>query len=81
VVRPEVFRRLERSVRLPAQVVEEAFLKENPGWQADMLTITCRDGYIHEARLCLTRDMQVRDCGADVVRDCTLERALLEPIR
>lgn len=80
VIRPEVFRKLDRPVRLPARVVEEAFLAANPGWAPDMLTITCRADHIQEARLCLTRDMQPRTCGADTVRDCAAERALLKPI-
>ena len=81
VRRPEVFRRLERAVKLPAAVVEEAFLKANPGWQRDMVTITCKDGHIQEARLCLSRDLQPVPCGQDVVRDCRMRDALFVPIR
>jgi ribonuclease T2 len=81
IVRPDVFRRLDRAVALPASVVQEAFLRDNPGLTADAITITCQSGYIQEARICLTRDLEFRDCGADVVRDCTLDRALFEPVR
>ncbi|MCE0504341.1 ribonuclease T2 [Roseivivax sp. GX 12232] len=80
LTRPGVFARLEQPVRLPASLVEEAFLKENPGLAPDMLTVTCRSGRIQEARLCLTRDLAPRDCGADVVRDCRLDDALMAPI-
>lgn len=80
VTRPELFRKLEDAVRLPASVVEEAFLEANPEWEADMLTITCKSGRIQEARLCLTRDMEPRVCGSDVSRDCTMDDALFEPI-
>lgn len=81
VVRPPVLRKLDRSVTLPASLIEEAFLTSNPGWTPDMLTITCKTGRIQEARLCLTRDLQPRVCGTDVVRDCTMQNALLDPIR
>lgn len=80
VNRPEIFRRLDRTVRLPASVVEEAFLKANPGWTRDMLTITCRDGRIEEARLCLSRALEPVPCGRDVIRDCTLGNALFAPV-
>ncbi len=80
VARPEIFRQLDRDIRLPASVVEEAFLEANPGWSADMLTVTCKAGRIQEARLCLTRDLEPRTCAADVVRDCTLDDALFEAI-
>lgn len=81
VTRPEVFRALDRPVRLPARVVEEAFLEANPGLSPDMLTVTCRDDAIAEVRLCLTRDLVPRRCGADVVRDCAADRALFAPLR
>mgnify|MGYP006278551507 FL=1 len=80
VTRPDVFRRLGEDVRLPASVVEEAWLEANPELKADMLTVTCRDGYVQEVRICLTKGLVPRHCGADVVRDCTLERALLPAI-
>lgn len=80
VNRPDVFRKLRTSVRLPASVVEAAFLKANPGWTPDMLTITCRGGYIEEARLCLSRTLRPVPCGRYVVRDCALDRAILDPI-
>ena len=81
ITRPAVFRKLDRSVKLPASVVEEAFLKANPDLEPDMLTITCRDGYIEEARVCLSKDLNPVPCGRDVIRDCRLEGAVFDPIR
>ena len=80
VNRPEVLRKLDKSVTLPAHLIEEAFLKANPDWRADMLTITCKQGRIQEARLCLTRDLEPRVCGRDVIRDCSMPNALFDPI-
>src|SRR6056297_3112142 len=45
VTRPAVFRKLDRPVKLPARVIEEAFLKANPAMTADGVTVTCRDGH------------------------------------
>lgn len=81
VTRPVVFRKLDRTVKLPAKVVEEAFLKANPGIEADGLTVTCRDGYIEEVRICLSRDLSPVPCGRDVIRDCSLTDALFTPVR
>lgn len=81
VVRPQVFRELDRPVKLPASVVEEAFLKANPQLEPDMITITCRDGRIQEARICLSTSLEPVPCGRDVVRDCQLDDALFAPIR
>jgi ribonuclease T2 len=57
IARPAVFRKLEDPVRLPARIVEEAFLKENPHLEADGLTVTCRNDMIQEVRICLSRDL------------------------
>lgn len=81
VVRPPILRKLDHTVTLPASVIEDAFLQSNPAWSADMITITCKRGRIQEARLCLTKDLEPRECGADVVRDCTAENAMFDPIR
>lgn len=80
VTRPAVFRNLTKDVRLPASLVEEAFLKDNPELEPDMLTVTCRDGHIQEVRICLSKTLDPVPCGRDVVRDCTLNDALFEAI-
>ncbi|WP_377192613.1 ribonuclease T2 family protein [Ruegeria meonggei] len=81
VRRPDVFRKLEASVKLPASVVEDAFLKANPSLEPDMITITCKQGYIEEMRLCLSRELEPVPCGRDVIRDCAAKDALFDPIR
>jgi ribonuclease T2 len=81
ITRPEVFRKLDRTVRLPASVVERAFLEANPSLTRDSITITCRQGYIQEARICLSRDLAPVPCGRDVIRDCTLSDAIFTPLR
>lgn len=81
VRRPDIFRRLDRPVRLPARVVEEAFLDANPDLVPGGITITCRDGAIQEARICLSKALKPVPCGRDVSRDCALDDALFTPVR
>jgi ribonuclease T2 len=81
VVRPPVLRRLQEEVTLPASVIEEAFLEANPGLKPDMLTVTCKSGQIAEVRLCLSKALVPRYCGADVIRDCRQDDAYFAPIR
>jgi ribonuclease T2 len=81
IERPAVLREVGRAVRLPASVVEEAFLEANPGLDPDGVTVTCRAGRVQEVRVCLTRGLEPRACGADVRRDCALGDALLAPVR
>ncbi|WP_417272757.1 ribonuclease T2 family protein [Celeribacter halophilus] len=80
ITRPEVFRKLDQDVKLPASVVEDAFLKDNPALEANEITVTCENRRIQEVRICLTRDLEPRTCGTDVIRDCSLDDALFEAI-
>ena len=77
---PQAFRKLTRDVTLPASLIEDAFVDANPDLPRDGVTITCKAGAIQEARICLTRDLEPRSCGADVIRDCTLTSAAFAAI-
>lgn len=81
VNRPQIFRKLERTVTLPASLVEQAFMQANPQFDKDSVTVTCRDHHIQEVRLCLSKDMDPVPCGRDVIRDCTLKDARFTPVR
>jgi ribonuclease T2 len=81
VVRPPVFRKLTKDVKLPASVVEDAWLKANPLLEKDGITITCKQGHIQEARICLSRDLEPMLCGQDAVRDGRIKDAVFTPVR
>lgn len=81
VNRPSLLRELDREVRVDPQVIEAAFLEENPQLEADGLTVTCREGRIQEVRICLSRDLEPRVCARDVRRDCSASSALFSPMR
>ena len=81
VNRPEILRRLTKTVRIAPSVIEEVFLQSNPQLEPDQITVTCKANHIQETRICLTRDLEPRRCGADVIRDCTQKNATFEPIR
>ena len=78
---PEVLAQLDRDVKLPVSVVEDAFLEANPDLARNMITITCEAGRIDEARICLTRELEFRPCGDDTIRDCRMQDALMEAVR
>lgn len=81
VTRPVVFRQLDKTVRLPAQVVEDAWMDANPKLSDDMMRVTCKGGHIQEVRVCLSRDLEYRACAPDSRRDCTMDDALFTPVR
>lgn len=81
ITRPAVLRKLDKAVTLPASLIEEAFIKANPGLEPDMITITCADGHIQEARICLSKTLEPVPCGKDAIRDCRMKDARFEPLR
>ncbi|MDG1429979.1 MAG: ribonuclease T2 [Paracoccaceae bacterium] len=66
--------------QISAAEVEDEFIKMNPHLKAEQVTVTCKSDQIQEVRICLTKDLRPRDCGADVMRDCTLKEAIFHPI-
>ncbi len=78
---PELFSRISEPLQLSASVIEDAFVEANPDLKRDQLTVTCAEGRIEEVRICLTKKLEPRRCGADVIRDCRLSDAILEPVR
>lgn len=80
ITRPSVFRKLDKPAKLAPTVVEAAFIRDNPFLKPDMITITCRDTHIAEARICLDKDLNPRTCGRDVIKDCG-RPAEFEPMR
>lgn len=78
---PPVFAKMSKTLKVPADVMEGAFLESNPDLSREEVTITCKSGLIQEVRICLTKDLEPRRCGDDVIRDCTLKDAVLEAVR
>lgn len=81
VVIPPLFAKVTKDLRVPAPLIEAAFVQSNPGFDADQITVTCKAAMIQEVRICLTKDLAPRRCGADVIHDCTLQDAELDAVR
>ncbi|MFT4715467.1 MAG: ribonuclease T2 [Paracoccaceae bacterium] len=78
--RPDVFRQLLKPLSFPAPVVETAFLRANPSLIPDGISVTCSRGFFQEVRICLSKDLQLRTCGRDVIQDCQ-QRVVFPPLR
>ena len=78
---PAVFDDLARDIAVPPPVIEEAFIEVNPDLTRDAITVACRDDALTEVRICLTRDLQPRDCASDARRDCSRRSVVMESVR
>ncbi len=81
IVRPELLRKLDKQVKVPPQVIEKAFLEANSNLRANQLAVTCKDGYVQEVRVCLTKALVPRACTPRTERGCRAKTALFPPMR
>ena len=79
--RPAILRKLDKQVKISPAVVEKAFLEANPDLRANQLAVTCRDGFVQEVRVCLSKALVPRACTPKTERGCRAKSALLPPMR
>ena len=79
--RPAILRKLDKQVKISPAVVEKAFLEANPNLKANQLAVTCRDGFVQEVRVCLSKALVPRACSARTERGCRAKTVLLPPMR
>ncbi|WP_415130147.1 ribonuclease T2 family protein [Paracoccus sp. (in: a-proteobacteria)] len=76
---PPELAEMRRDTTLPSPVVEAAFLRANPSLMADGVTVTCQSRALQEVRICLTKNLQPRACGADARKDCAGDLKIRAP--
>jgi len=79
--RPALLRKVDKRLRVPPEVIEKAFIEANDGLKANQLAVTCRDGFVQEVRICLTKGLVPRACSPKTERGCRSKSALLPPMR
>jgi len=90
----EVVRKARAVVKIPPQyvdlqeplsvspaAVEDAFIKANSGLSESGLAIGCDKKRLTEVRLCLSKDLQFRDCPEIARRSCRRDELLMPPLR
>jgi ribonuclease T2 len=81
IVVPEEFRRLDGYRTLAPRAAEQAFLRSNPGLDADAIAVTCDQRYLRDVRICLTRGLEFRPCPEIDRRACRLDKVVMPPMR
>jgi ribonuclease T2 len=64
----------------PGEVVD-AFVKANPGLTPAAIAIDCDRTRLREVRICMTRELQFRDCGSGAARACRSDSLVMPPVR
>lgn len=80
VTLPPLFARVTRPLEVAPSALHAAFVEANPDWPEGGIVLSCGQGLLREVRMCLTRDLEPRECGPDV-GTCPMRRVSLPPLR
>lgn len=90
----ETIRKARAAVKIPADYleprshvtvspdeVEDAFVKANPGMSRAGIAVTCGGPRLSEVRICMSRDLQFRECAEIDRRACRRDKLAMPPVR
>jgi ribonuclease T2 len=78
---PPDYADLKEPLDVTPQTVEDAFIKANPGLPRGAIAIGCARRRLTEVRLCLSKDLQFRDCPEIAKRSCRRDQLIMPPTR
>jgi len=71
----------ESTLSVSPEEVEEAFVKVNPGLSRAGIAVTCGGTRLSEVRICMSRDLQFRECPEIDRRACRRDQLRMPPVR
>jgi ribonuclease T2 len=78
---PPDFLQLSEPKTIAPGDIEDAFVKANPGLTPTGIAVTCNRSRLSEVRICLSKDLQFRDCGEIDRRACRRDQVTMPPMR
>ena len=72
---------LKEPLSVAPAAIEEAFIKANPGLTENGFAIECDKKRLTEVRICLSKDLQFRECDEIARHSCQREQLLMPPLR
>jgi ribonuclease T2 len=78
---PPEYTQLQDALNVTPAAVEEAFIKVNSGLSTGGMAIECDKRRLTEVRICLSKELQFRDCPEIARRNCRRDQLLMPPAR
>jgi ribonuclease T2 len=78
---PPAYGDLHEPLTVKPASVEDAFIRANPGLTASGMAIECDRRRLTEVRICLSKQLQFRDCPEIARRSCRRDQLLMPPTR
>ena len=78
---PDDYLQLPEPRTVAPSEVEDAFIKANPGLKASGIAVTCNRKRLSEVRICMTKELEFRDCPEIDRQACPLDQVTMPPVR
>ena len=78
---PPEFLEPKTALNVTPDEVEDAFVKANPGMSRTGIAVTCSSTRLSEVRICLSRELQFRECLDVDKRACRRDKLVMPPVR
>jgi ribonuclease T2 len=78
---PPQYGDLEQPLKVTPDAVTDAFVKANPGLTPNGIAVECSRRRLSEVRLCLSKQLQFRDCPNVARRSCRSDQLTMPPLR
>jgi ribonuclease T2 len=78
---PPDYADLKQPLSVTPRNVEDAFINANAGLSRGAIAIGCARKRLTEVRLCLSKDLQFRDCPEIAKRSCRRDQLVMPPTR
>jgi ribonuclease T2 len=72
---------LQQPLSVAPDAVADAFVKANAGLTRNGIAVECDRGRLTEVRLCLSKDLQFRDCAEIARHSCRRDQVVMPPVR
>ena len=78
---PSQYRDLAQPLNVTPNAVVDAFVKANPGLTNKAIAVECSRKRLSEVRLCLSKQLEFRDCPDVARRSCRGDQLVMPPLR
>jgi len=78
---PPEFQQLSEPKTIAPREIEDAFIRANPGLSPAAIAVTCNRRRLSEVRICMSKDLQFRDCEEIDRRACRRDQVTMPPVR
>ena len=78
---PPEYSGLQEALSVTPAAVEDAFIKANPGLSSESMAVECDKKRLTEVRICLSKELQFRECPEIARRNCRRDQLVMPPSR